>query len=51
MADNACLILQDEASLQRYRSGALEQARRFDLQLVLPRYEQLYEEVVAEANP
>ena len=50
MADNACLILKDEASLQRYRSGALEQARRFDLQLVLPRYEQLYEEVVAEAN-
>jgi glycosyltransferase involved in cell wall biosynthesis len=50
MADNAYLILKDEASLERYRSGALEQARRFDLHHVLPRYERLYEEVVAEVK-
>jgi N-acetyl-alpha-D-glucosaminyl L-malate synthase BshA len=50
MADNAYLILKDEASLQRYRSGALEQARTFDLHRVLPRYEQLYEDVVAEVK-
>jgi len=50
MADNAHLILADEASLQRYRNGALEQARSFDLHRVLPRYEQLYEEVVADVK-
>ncbi|MCB0764329.1 MAG: N-acetyl-alpha-D-glucosaminyl L-malate synthase BshA [Flavobacteriales bacterium] len=44
---NAFAILKDNATLERFRSGALEQARRFDLELVLPRYEALYEEVVA----
>jgi L-malate glycosyltransferase len=47
MAANAFSILGDGVTHQRYREGALEQARRFDLQLVLPRYERLYESVVA----
>ena len=47
LAANAFAILKDNATLERFRSGALEQARRFDLELVLPRYEALYEEVVA----
>lgn len=47
MAANAHSILSDEITHQRYREGALEQARRFDLQIVLPRYERLYESVVA----
>ncbi|MBL7956043.1 MAG: N-acetyl-alpha-D-glucosaminyl L-malate synthase BshA [Flavobacteriales bacterium] len=47
MAANALSILSDEVAHQRYREGALEQARRFDLQIVLPRYERLYESVVA----
>jgi N-acetyl-alpha-D-glucosaminyl L-malate synthase BshA len=50
MADNAFMILKDDATLQRFRDGALEQARRFDLHLVLPRYEALYEQVVAEVR-
>ncbi len=50
MADNAFTILKDDATLQRFRDGALEQARRFDLHLVLPRYEALYEQVVAEVR-
>lgn len=47
MADNALMILHDEASRKRFREGALEQARRFELDKVLPRYEALYEQVVA----
>lgn len=47
MADNACIILKDEASRARFREGAIEQARRFDLDKVLPLYEALYQHVVA----
>lgn len=46
MAENAFEILKDEVGLARFREGALEQARRFDLKHVLPRYEALYEHVV-----
>lgn len=48
MADAAASILADDAVLARYRAGALEQAKRFDLHAVLPRYEALYEEVLNE---
>jgi glycosyltransferase involved in cell wall biosynthesis len=48
MAANALAILKDEESRARYRSGALEQAQRFDVHTVLPRYEALYEEVLAQ---
>ncbi len=48
MAANAATILADEASYQRYREGALEQARRFDLARILPLYEELYAQVVAK---
>lgn len=47
MADNAYTILEDAVTFQRYREGALEQARRFDLAHVLPRYEALYTSILA----
>lgn len=50
MADNAFEILGDEERYQRYREGAFEQAKRFDVRTVLPRYEALYEEVMAMAK-
>ncbi|MEX1131873.1 MAG: N-acetyl-alpha-D-glucosaminyl L-malate synthase BshA [Flavobacteriales bacterium] len=50
MAGNAFTILKDEASRARFREGALEQAQRFDLNLVLPLYEKLYQAVVAEVK-
>lgn len=50
MAANAAAILADEVTYQRYREGALEQARRFDLSRILPLYERLYEQVVATQN-
>ena len=46
MADNAVAILKGPADHQRFRDGALEQARRFDLVRILPQYERLYEGVV-----
>jgi N-acetyl-alpha-D-glucosaminyl L-malate synthase BshA len=48
MAANAATILADEATYQRYREGALEQARRFDLARILPLYEELYAQVVTK---
>ncbi|MDQ3102105.1 MAG: glycosyltransferase, partial [Bacteroidota bacterium] len=48
MARNAKLILESEASQARFREGAIEQASRFDLKIVLPRYEALYEQVVSQ---
>ncbi len=47
MAAQALEILGDAATAGRYRQGALEQARRFDVRAVLPRYEALYAEVLA----
>ena len=48
MAANAATILADEVTYQRYREGALEQARRFDLARILPLYEELYAQVVVK---
>ncbi len=45
MADNAFAILADDATHQRYREGAFEEAKRFDVNVILPRYEALYDRV------
>ncbi len=50
MAANAFEILKDEENRARYRKGAMDQAKRFDLHKVLPLYEALYEEVVSEVK-
>lgn len=50
MAENAFTILGSEAARERFREGAIEQARRFDLHRVLPLYEDLYQTVVTEAR-
>ncbi|MCC6399210.1 MAG: N-acetyl-alpha-D-glucosaminyl L-malate synthase BshA [Flavobacteriales bacterium] len=46
MAENAVAILKDEATLERFRQGAFDQARSFDVHTILPRYEALYTEVI-----
>jgi N-acetyl-alpha-D-glucosaminyl L-malate synthase BshA len=46
MARNALTILTDDNTLRRFRTAALEQARRFDINFILPQYEQYYEEVL-----
>ncbi len=50
MTTNALKILSDPATLARYRAGALRSAARFDLPKVLPRYEELYHEVVQQVK-
>jgi N-acetyl-alpha-D-glucosaminyl L-malate synthase BshA len=47
MAANALTILGDPATQQHYRAGALREAERFSLERVLPQYEALYNEVLA----
>jgi L-malate glycosyltransferase len=47
MAAYAIQLLSDEALLQQFRQNALAQARRFDLNNILPDYEAYYEEVLA----
>jgi N-acetyl-alpha-D-glucosaminyl L-malate synthase BshA len=42
MASNALRLLQDEEELTRYRKGAFERAKTFEISKVLPLYEALY---------
>ncbi len=47
MAKNALSILTTDASLTVFKSNALEQARKFDIQRIMPLYEQLYLRVIS----
>jgi L-malate glycosyltransferase len=49
MADYAIQLLQNEEMLQQFRANALEQAKRFDLDTILPDYERYYETVIARS--
>lgn len=49
MAQYAIHILEDEQVLRRFRKNALEQARRFDINHILPQYEAYYEKVIQKA--
>jgi len=42
MCDKAMMILRDPETLQHFKKNALEQARRFDIQNIVPQYEKLY---------
>lgn len=45
MAKNALYILQDEMRLKKFKQSALAQAKRYDIDLILPHYEQYYDKV------
>ena len=47
MAANAIKLLKNEELLQQFRKNALKQAQKFDLNNILPDYENYYEEVIA----
>jgi len=49
MARYAVTILSDDDVLNRFRTNALAQARRFDIKNILPQYEQYYEEILKTA--
>ena len=50
MAAHSLEILSSDASLERFRKGALHEAARFSVDSVLPQYEALYDEVLADLN-
>lgn len=47
MAKHTIDLLSDETKFQQFRTNAFEQAKKFDIETVLPMYEQLYKEVIA----
>lgn len=50
MAKNSIYILEDSDRLMQFKKNALEHAKVFDIQKILPIYERLYEKVLAEQN-
>ncbi len=46
MSKNALLILQDNETHSRFKANALEQAKRFDIENIVPQYEKLYQRLV-----
>jgi len=50
MASYAIQLLSDETMLQQFRENALAQARRFDLNNILPHYEAYYEAVLKRSE-
>lgn len=46
MSNNAILILQDKETHKRFKINALEQARKFDIENIVPQYEKLYQGLI-----
>ena len=48
LAANSLLLLQNPTLLATFRKNALEQAKRFDISFILPKYEMYYEKILNE---
>jgi len=46
MAENALKILSDNNTLEKFKEGAYNEAKKFDIHSILPMYEELYERVI-----
>ncbi len=46
MAKNALEILKDDATLNKFKANALAQANKFDIENIVPLYENLYKKVI-----
>jgi L-malate glycosyltransferase len=46
MAKNSIMLLQNPEMLARFRKNALAQAKRFDIHVILPQYENYYQKVI-----
>ena len=51
MAAHSIMLLKDEIMLKRFRENAFAQAKRFDIDIVLPQYENYYQDVLESARP
>ncbi len=49
MGNNALKILKDAETLERFKENALAQAKRFDIDVILPQYEAYYEHILETA--
>jgi N-acetyl-alpha-D-glucosaminyl L-malate synthase BshA len=49
MAQNAIRILAEETTLQHFRSAALNKAMEFDMDNIIPQYEQLYRKTMSDS--
>jgi glycosyltransferase involved in cell wall biosynthesis len=47
MSDHAIQILEDEATLKRFKANALAHAKNFDIHRIVPQYEALYNHFLA----
>lgn len=50
MAEKALLLLRDEEKLKEFRQNALQQAKRFDISIILPKYEAYYQKVIQNSQ-
>lgn len=50
MAEHAVFILKDENKLNEFKENALKRAKEFDLNLILPMYENFYTEVIENSK-
>jgi N-acetyl-alpha-D-glucosaminyl L-malate synthase BshA len=48
MTKNALKLLSNESLLKRFKSNAYKQAMKFDIELILPKYEKLYEQCIKD---
>jgi hypothetical protein len=46
MAENALKILKDSATLNKFKENALSVAKQFDIEKILPLYEELYHKAI-----
>jgi N-acetyl-alpha-D-glucosaminyl L-malate synthase BshA len=46
MAQNAIKILENETTLTQFKNAAFEEAKKFDINSILPKYEAVYERVI-----
>jgi glycosyltransferase involved in cell wall biosynthesis len=46
MAKNTLALLSNEAKLAQFKLNAFEQAKKFDIDVILPMYEKVYESVL-----
>ena len=50
MAKNAIYILKDDSTLTKFKSNALAQAKKFDINVIMPLYEKYYMQIVVESK-
>ncbi len=46
MGENALKILSDNSTLEKFKKGAYQRAKKFDIHAILPLYEKLYKRIV-----